>query len=152
MQSQVINLLKRLQAELGISYIFITHDLRLVQHMCERIAVMYLGEIVEVADAGDFVRQIKHPYSQALFSAIPVADPEVADRKATIVLSGDVPSPVNPPSGCRFHTRCPYRQDVCVTDHPELRRIGERWSRCHFSHEPGFPPEPGEAVREMAAT
>jgi oligopeptide/dipeptide ABC transporter ATP-binding protein len=151
-QSQVINLLKRLQTELGISYIFITHDLRLVQHMCERIAVMYLGEIVEVADARDFVRKIKHPYSQALFSAIPVADPESADRKATIVLSGDVPSPVDPPPGCRFHTRCPYRQDICAIEHPELRRIGDRWARCHFSHEPGFPPEPRHAVREMQAT
>ena len=145
-QSQVINLLKRLQLELGISYIFITHDLRLVQHMADRIAVMYLGEIVEVADARNFKARIKHPYSQALFSAVPVADPEGVSQRGRIVLSGDVPSPVHPPSGCRFHTRCPYKQDICVTSHPALRRIGERLARCHFSHEPGFPPEPAPAA------
>jgi oligopeptide transport system ATP-binding protein len=143
-QAQVINLLKRLQIERGISYVFITHDLRLVRNIADAVAVMYLGEIVELAPMRSFKARVKHPYSQALFSATPSADPErVSNRR--IVLSGDVPSPIDPPHGCRFHTRCPYRQAICETSAPELRAIGDRLVRCHFADDPEFPPEPTTA-------
>jgi oligopeptide/dipeptide ABC transporter ATP-binding protein len=144
-QAQVINLLKRLQLEHGVSYVFITHDLRLVQNIADSVAVMYLGQIVELAPMRSFKARIKHPYSQALFSATPLADPERASRRRRIVLSGDVPSPIDPPRGCRFHTRCPYRQEVCETAPPELRAIGDRLVRCHFADDPAFPPEPARA-------
>jgi oligopeptide/dipeptide ABC transporter ATP-binding protein len=140
-QAQVINLLKRLQGELGVSYVFITHDLRLVRNMADTIAVMYLGEIVEQASMAAFKARIKHPYSQALFSATPMARSDRRSSEGRIVLSGDVPSPIDPPAGCRFHTRCPYVQEVCRKDAPELRPIGDRMVRCHFAHLPEFPPE-----------
>ncbi len=141
-QGQVIALLKRLQAEFGISYLFISHDLRLVQRISDLVAVMYLGQIVELAQTADLRQRIKHPYSQALFSATPIPDPAKARHRRRIVLSGDVPSPITPPTGCRFHTRCPYRQDVCVTQAPALRPIGDRLVRCHFADQEDFPPEP----------
>jgi oligopeptide/dipeptide ABC transporter ATP-binding protein len=136
-QAQVVNLLKRLQQERGISYLFITHDLRLVQSIADRVAVMYLGEVVELAPIDAFRQRIKHPYSQALFAATPRVQPEHTRR---LVLAGDVPSPIDPPPGCRFHTRCPYRQPVCETSAPVLRAIGERLVRCHFADRPDFPP------------
>jgi oligopeptide transport system ATP-binding protein len=141
-QAQVLNVLKRLQGELGVSYVFITHDLRLVQNLADTIAVMYLGEIVELAAVDRFKARIKHPYSQALFSATPTADPDAAARRPRIVLQGDVPSPIEPPSGCRFHTRCLYKQDICAEVAPQLRSIENRLVRCHFADQPGFPPEP----------
>jgi oligopeptide/dipeptide ABC transporter ATP-binding protein len=136
-QAQVINLLKRLQAELGVSYLFITHDLRLVQSIADTVAVMYLGQIVELAPIAAFKARIKHPYSQALFAATPKVEP---DRIRPIVLAGDVPSPISPPAGCRFHTRCPYRQTICEQSPPELRPIGDRLVRCHFADRVDFPP------------
>lgn len=139
-RAQVINLLQQLQQELAMSYVFISHDLRLVQHIADTIAVMYLGQIVEHARTSEFARRLKHPYSQALFSATPIADPARAKEKRRIVLKGDVPSPVSPPSGCRFHTRCPYKEDICANEAPSLRRVGDRWVRCHFADDPGFPP------------
>ncbi len=141
-QAQVINLLKRLQARLGIAYLFISHNLALVEHVSARIAVMYLGQVVELADTRDMRRELLHPYSKALFSAAPVADPDGASRRSRILLTGDVPSPVDPPPGCRFHTRCPWRQARCEHEAPELRAIGERLVRCHFAGEPGFAPPP----------
>ena len=144
-QAQVINLLKGLQKRLGIAYLFISHNLALVQHISDRIAVMYLGEVVELADARAMRSGALHPYSQALFSAAPIADPDAAARKTRIILVGDVPSPVDPPTGCRFHTRCPYQQPVCTTDAPALRPVGERWVRCHFAGQPGFPPTPASS-------
>ncbi|HYC36491.1 MAG TPA: oligopeptide/dipeptide ABC transporter ATP-binding protein [Usitatibacter sp.] len=141
-QAQVINLLKRLQAEHGMSYVFITHDLRLVRSLADTVAVMYLGQIVELAEIGDFKARIKHPYSQALFSATPQAARAGAGKPKRIVLSGDVPSPIDPPSGCRFHTRCPYVQSICRESEPALRPIGTRLVRCHFADQAGFPPEP----------
>jgi oligopeptide/dipeptide ABC transporter ATP-binding protein len=144
-QAQVINLLKRLQRERGISYVFITHDLRLVRNIADSVAVMYLGQIVELAPMRNFNLRIKHPYSQALFAATPVADPERASNRR-IVLSDDVPSPIDPPSGCRFHTRCPYRQEICETVAPELRAVENRQVRCHFADNPNFPPEPATAA------
>jgi len=139
-QAQVINLLKRLQRDLGISYLFISHDLALVQHISDRIAVMYLGEIVELAKTRAIRQRRLHPYTQALFSAIPVADPGAMAKKNRIILAGEVPSPLDPPQGCRFRTRCPYAQARCRKEAPALRTIEDRLVRCHFAGEPGFPP------------
>ena len=112
-QSQVINLLDELQDRLGLTCLFIAHDLSVVRHISDRIAVMYLGRIVEIGQAERVYTEPRHPYTEALLSAIPVPDPVEQHRRARIVLKGDIPSPINPPSGCRFHTRCPYAMEVC---------------------------------------
>lgn len=146
-QAQVINLLKRLQKQFGIAYLFISHDLSLVKHISDRVAVMYLGQVVELADTAAVRERVMHPYSQALFSAAPLADPHAATKNDRIILAGDVPSPVDPPSGCRFHTRCLYRKDQCTTDEPALRPVEGRFVRCHFAGEPNFPPPaPGTPI------
>jgi oligopeptide/dipeptide ABC transporter ATP-binding protein len=137
-QAQVINLLKRLQREFGIAYLFISHDLALVQHISDRVAVMYLGEIVELAETRAIRKRRLHPYSQALFSAAPVADPGAAAKKNRIILAGDVPSPLDPPTGCRFHTRCSHAQARCREEAPALREVEGRLARCHFAGEPGL--------------
>lgn len=139
-QAQVINLLKRLQKAFRIAYVFISHDLSLVKHISDRIAVMYLGQVVELAPTREMRARVMHPYSQALFSAAPAVDLRAAAGKRRIVLTGDVPSPVEPPLGCRFHTRCPYKKDRCVSEAPVLRTVDNRLVRCHFAGEPGFPP------------
>ncbi len=139
-QAQVINLLTRLQQSLGMAYLFISHNLALVGHISDRIAVMYLGQVVELADARAMRGRRLHPYSQALWSAAPVADPDASARKERIILTGDVPSPVEPPSGCRFRTRCPYRAEICASEAPALREVEGRLVRCHFAGQPGFPP------------
>jgi peptide/nickel transport system ATP-binding protein/oligopeptide transport system ATP-binding protein len=131
-QAQVLNLLKRLQQEMGLTLIFISHDLSVVRHMCDRVAVMYLGKVVELAPSDALYHFPRHPYSGALLSAVPVADPTGGKRKRAI-LSGDVPSPANPPVACRFHTRCFKAQELCWTEEPLLDDKGSRsLAACHF--------------------
>ena len=123
-QAQVINLLEELQDEFGLTYLVVAHDLAVVRHISDRIGVMYLGGLVEEADADDLYAQPLHPYTRALMSAVPVPDPIVEDRRERILLTGDLPSPANPPAGCRFHTRCPWRQETkCDTERPQLRVV-----------------------------
>ena len=133
-QSQILNLLEELQSEFNLTYIFIAHDLAAVRHVSDRIAVMYLGRIVELASAEAIYRSPKHPYTQALISSVPIPDPKIERKRKRIVLDGDVPSPINPPSGCPFHTRCPFKEDRCVTDAPGLRVIddGNHQVACHL--------------------
>ncbi|GGK65778.1 dipeptide/oligopeptide/nickel ABC transporter ATP-binding protein [Ornithinimicrobium pekingense] len=141
-QAQVINLLADLQAELGLTYLLIAHDLAVVRHISDRVGVMYLGALVEEADADDLYEAPLHPYTRALLSAVPVPDPTVEDTREQILLVGDLPSPANPPSGCRFHTRCPWRQETrCDTERPALRTVeidgvaGSHRVACHWAEQ-----------------
>ncbi|HSU05711.1 MAG TPA: oligopeptide/dipeptide ABC transporter ATP-binding protein [Acetobacteraceae bacterium] len=134
-KAQIVNLLAELQDELGMALLFISHDLAIVEHLTHRVAVMYLGKIVELTDRATLFGAAHHPYTRALLSAVPVPDPDA--KRARIILTGDVPSPINPPSGCRFHTRCPYVFDRCLTEEPLLRPVGNgHVSACHLEHVP----------------
>lgn len=131
-QAQVINLLKDLQHEFGLTYLFISHDLAVVEHVSDRLAVMYLGKIAELADSVAIYQTPLHPYTQALLSASPIPDPTL--KRDRIILKGDVPSPIDPPFGCRFHTRCLYAEDICSQQEPELKAVRENHlAACHFA-------------------
>jgi len=135
-QAQVINLLDQLQGELGLTYLVIAHDLAVVRHICDTIGVMYLGALVEEARGDRLCREPLHPYTRALLSAVPVPDPEVEDRRERILLAGDLPSPANPPAGCRFHTRCPWAQPTrCARDRPVLRKVAGTRVACHWAEQ-----------------
>ncbi len=132
-QAQIVNLLERLQKELDLTYLFISHDLSMVRHIADRVAVMYLGHVVELADTDDLFESPKHPYTQALHSAVPVPDPMIEMTRERVILTGDIPSPANPPSGCVFHTRCPIAEDKCSVEAPEWRLVDGHWVACHFA-------------------
>ncbi len=135
-QAQVVNMLQDLQEELGLTYLFIAHDLSMVKYISDRIGVMYLGKLVEIADADKLYDTPQHPYSQALLSAIPIPDPDIMKTAERIILEGDVPSPLNPPSGCRFRTRCRYAFDRCASEEPALQDVGDgHWVSCHLMDE-----------------
>jgi peptide/nickel transport system ATP-binding protein len=130
-KAQIVNLLQDLQSEFGLALLFISHDLAIVEHMTHRVAVMYLGKIVEVAPRREIFAEPRHPYTKALLSAVPL--PEPGAQRNPIILRGDVPSPINPPKGCRFHTRCPFVFDRCRVEEPVLRAAGpEQWVACHL--------------------
>jgi len=133
-QAQTLNLLEDLQADFGLTYLFIAHDLSVVEHISDRVAVMYLGGIVELATAAELYESPLHPYTEALLSAVPRTDPDHASQR--LILPGDVPSPVNPPPGCKFHPRCRYAREVCETEVPEWRELsGDHWVACHLADE-----------------
>ena len=132
-QAQVVNLLEELQKKLGLTYLFIAHDLSMVRHIADRIAVMYLGKLVELSSRDDLFQAPAHPYTQALLSAVPIPDPPKERQREQIILMGDIPSAANPPSGCRFRTRCLYAEDRCSQEAPEWREItSDHWVACHF--------------------
>jgi oligopeptide/dipeptide ABC transporter ATP-binding protein len=134
-QAQILNLLADLKSQRSLTYIFIAHDLQVVLYFCDRVAVMYLGEIVELAPASALARQAFHPYTESLLSAVPIPDPKLRNQRKRILLQGDLPSPANPPSGCRFRTRCPYAKPACE-EPPSLREIVPgQWAACHFAEE-----------------
>ena len=132
-QSQIVNLLRQLQRDFGLTYLFVSHDLSMVRYISDRMAVMYLGKIVELGDSQEVCGRPLHPYTQALWSAVPIPDPELEEQRERIVLQGDVPSPVNPPDGCNFCTRCPQVMAVCREVEPELKEAEpNRWTACHL--------------------
>jgi oligopeptide transport system ATP-binding protein len=148
-QAQIINLLKDIQRRSGLAYVFISHNLNLVLHISDRIAVMYLGQIVEIGTARTLRDRMLHPYSRALFAATPVIG-RGADERLPTLLRGDVPSPIHPPTGCRFRTRCDFATELCATEPPQLRQIADRMVRCHYAEDMGSGsdrPTVGETIR-----
>ncbi len=132
-QAQVVNLLEELQEQLGLTYLFIAHDLSMVRHISDRMAVMYLGKIVEITDRDEIYLNPLHPYTQALMSAVPIPDPDIIDTRQRIILEGDIPSPADPPVGCNFNTRCPVAVDICFKEEPEYLEIKTgHWAACHL--------------------
>jgi oligopeptide/dipeptide ABC transporter ATP-binding protein len=139
-QAQIVNLLDDLKRDLGLTYLFIAHDLSMVRHISDRVAVMYLGRIVELGRRDAVFERPLHPYTQALISAIPIPDPEAESRRGRVALAGDIPSPAHPPAGCRFHPRCPSATEICGLEDPELRDLGDPGSphdvACHHAEAP----------------
>jgi oligopeptide transport system ATP-binding protein len=132
-QAQIINLLQDLQSEFGLTYLFIAHDLSVVRHISDRITVMYLGKLMELADQAELYAHPLHPYTQALLSAVPIPDPVIEEKRQQVILEGDVPSPANPPKGCNFSTRCPQVMDICRQEDPEFKDLGDgHWVACHL--------------------
>ncbi|MCA9926195.1 MAG: ABC transporter ATP-binding protein, partial [Anaerolineales bacterium] len=132
-QAQVVNLLERLQDQFGLTYLFIAHDLSMVRHISDRIAVMYLGKVAELTDRDTLYNDPQHPYTKALLSAVPIPDPKLERKRERIILEGDVPSPANPPQGCNFCTRCPIAEDRCFVEEPEFREmVTGHWTACHL--------------------
>ena len=137
-QAQIINLLERLQEEKGLTFLFIAHDLSMVRHISDRIAVMYLGHIVELTDSERLYEKPLHPYTQALLSAVPIPDPKIEEQRSRVILKGELPSPIDPPSGCVFRTRCPFARDVCAEQTPKWLEAEEgRYVACHL-YDPQF--------------
>lgn len=135
-QAQVVNLMEDLQNRLGLTYLFVAHDLSVVRHISDRVAVMYLGKIVELANRDEIYERPAHPYTRALLSAVPIPDPKAERQRKRVILAGDVPSPVNPPPACRFHTRCPLAQQICREQEPEFRDMGGgHFAACHFAED-----------------
>ncbi len=133
-RAQIINTLEEMQERLNLTYLFISHDLGVVRHTCDRVGVMYLGHIVELVESEELYKNPLHPYTQALLTAIPEPNPEVAKKRNRIILKGEIPSPVNPPSGCKFRTRCPYAKDICAQQVPEFKDHGNgHFAACHFA-------------------
>ncbi len=135
-QAQIVNLLQDLQEQFGLTYLFISHDLGIIEHICSRVAVMYLGRIVELAPAEALYQAPRHPYTEALLNAVPISDPNRAGKR--LILHGEIPSAVNPPSGCHFNPRCPYAREICKTHYPELKeQVAGHFAACHFSGDVG---------------
>lgn len=132
-QAQVVNLLERLQHDLGLTYLFIAHDLAMVRYISQKVAVMYLGRIVELAETEELYSRPLHPYTQALLSSIPIPDPDVEKNKQRIILQGELPNPINPPTGCPFHTRCPHAQEICSKQITPLKQINNHYVACHLA-------------------
>ena len=154
-QAQIVNLMEELQRDFGLTYLFIAHDLAVVRHISDRIAVMYLGQIMELSPADDLYDNPLHPYTISLLSAIPIPDPEIERKRTSILLQGDLPSPANPPHACRFHTRCPYVQPTrCEEEEPELRPLEGHLVKCHYAEEikaGQLQPKQREVVFEVGA-
>jgi oligopeptide/dipeptide ABC transporter ATP-binding protein len=154
-RAQVLNLMKRLQADHGLTYIVISHDMAVVKYMASRIGVMYLGKLVEMGSADDIYQRAAHPYTAGLIATIPVPDPEAARARRGAGIKGELPSPIKPPSGCRFRTRCPYAQDLCAAEEPQLRSFGPgHVAACHFALQPAdlTQPQPADAAPSSVAT